>query len=68
MAPKLLVPLLLLSSLCPRGLCGEKSPEPVRLTKDGSFKQHLQWSPDGKKIAFISNRGGGYDIYMMEVK
>ena len=26
--------------------------EPVRITTDGSFKQHLQWSPDGTTIAF----------------
>src|SRR5262245_20342227 len=26
--------------------------EAIRLTKDGSFKQHLQWSPDGKKFLF----------------
>ena len=25
--------------------------EPLRLTKDRDFKQHLAWSPDGKKIA-----------------
>jgi TolB protein len=25
-------------------------PEPARLTTDGSFKQHLQWSPDGKTL------------------
>jgi TolB protein len=23
------------------------------------------WSPDGKKIAFVSNRGGVYQIYVM---
>jgi len=24
--------------------------EPVRVTKDASFKQHLQWSPDGSRF------------------
>src|SRR5579862_7712624 len=24
--------------------------DPIRLTKDGGFKQHLQWSPDGKRF------------------
>jgi Tol biopolymer transport system component len=23
------------------------------------------WSPDGKKIAFVSNRSGNYEIYVM---
>jgi TolB protein len=26
--------------------------EPVRVTKDSSFKQHLQWSPDGSRFLF----------------
>ena len=26
---------------------GARAGEPVRITSDGSFKQHLQWSPDG---------------------
>jgi Tol biopolymer transport system component len=26
------------------------------------------WSPDGKRIASISDRDGGHDVYMMEVK
>src|SRR5688500_10399846 len=34
--------------LCPLCLCGDSSP--LRLTTDGSFKQHLQWSPDGKRL------------------
>ena len=25
------------------------------------------WSPDGKQIAFVSNRAGAYQIYMMNV-
>jgi TolB protein len=26
------------------------------------------WSPHGKKIAFISNRDGGSDVYLIEAK
>jgi Tol biopolymer transport system component len=26
------------------------------------------WSPDGKRLAFVSNRDGGHDIYITEVK
>jgi hypothetical protein len=33
----------------PCGAGEPKAAEPARLTKDGSFKQHLQWSPDGRK-------------------
>jgi TolB protein len=34
-------------------LCGISSAaEPLRLTTDGSFKQNLQWSPDGKTLLF----------------
>ena len=25
------------------------------------------WRPDGKKIAFVSNRSGNYDIWMINV-
>ena len=26
------------------------------------------WSPDGKKLAFVSTRDGGSDVYVVEVK
>ncbi|MBY0228388.1 MAG: hypothetical protein K2W96_03815, partial [Gemmataceae bacterium] len=38
-----MVPLLLLMAL---------NADPVRLTRDGSFKQHLHWSPDGSRLLF----------------
>ena len=38
------------------------------LTNNKAQDNFAAWSPDGKKIAFISNRGGGYDVYVMEVK
>lgn len=30
-----------------------------------TFDQEPAWSPDGTKIAFISNRGGPYDVFVM---
>jgi TolB protein len=39
--------------------------EPVRLTKDGSFKQHLQWSPDGKTLLFTRIHQGKMSLWVM---
>ena len=39
--------------------------EPLRLTKDGDFKQHLAWSPDGKKFLFTRLHGGKMGIWTM---
>jgi TolB protein len=50
-----------LSSLCPLCLCGE----PTRLTKDGGFKQHLQWSPDGKRILMTRIHEGKMGLWVM---
>src|SRR5436189_233165 len=43
---RLLLATLVLPLCVLRALCGE----PIRLTTDGSFKQHLQWSPDDKTL------------------
>ncbi len=37
----------------------------VRLTTQPSHESLPMWSPDGKKIAFTSDRNGGQDIYIM---
>ena len=47
------------------------------MRKDGSDQQRLTtneakdttpaWSPDGKWIAFVSNRDGNYELYLIEV-
>src|SRR5436309_6534710 len=35
-----------------------RAAEPVRRTRDDDFKQHLQWSPGGKKFLFTRIHGG----------
>ncbi len=37
----------------------------VQLTKNSADDIHPDWSPDGSKIVFASNRSGNYDIYVM---
>jgi TolB protein len=39
--------------------------EPVRLTTDGSFKQHVQWSPDGKTLLFSRIHEGKMALWTM---
>jgi Tol biopolymer transport system component len=42
------------------------STNPVRLTKNSVPDDHPVWSPDGTKIAFVSERpGAGFAIFMM---
>jgi len=40
----------------------------VRITKTGGWKVQSSWSPDGRKIPFVSepNRSGNLEIYVME--
>jgi dipeptidyl aminopeptidase/acylaminoacyl peptidase len=38
--------------------------DPVRLTNAHKHDRHPRWSPDGKWIAFESNRGGSYQVYL----
>ena len=44
------------------------SGEAKRLTTAESYESVPVWSPDGKSIAFASDRNGGQDIYIMEAK
>ncbi|MCX6566533.1 MAG: hypothetical protein NTW38_08975 [Candidatus Aminicenantes bacterium] len=37
-----------------------------RLTRDPASDEFPRWSPDGRSIAFTSNRGGTYQIYVMD--
>ena len=39
--------------------------EPVRLTTDGDFKQHLQYSPDGKQVLFTRIHEGKMAVWVM---
>ena len=36
------------------------------LTDDKYFDRYPRWSPDGKKIAFASDRSGSYEIWTIE--
>lgn len=37
------------------------------LTSDKYFDRYPRWSPDAKRIAFASDRSGGYEIWMLNV-
>jgi TolB protein len=40
-------------------------PAAVRLTRDGSFKQHLQWSPDGKRLLLTRIHKGKMGLWVV---
>lgn len=70
---RLMRPLLVLFGLLPLSVplllrCGAAdppAPAAVRLTKDGDFKQHLQWSPDGKKLLMTRIHEGKMALWIM---
>lgn len=43
------------------------APEVTRLTRDGDFKQHLSWSPDGKRFLFTRIHQGKMGLWTMNV-
>lgn len=47
----------------PDGVCGR---EAIQMTQQPGTDRDPTWSPDGSQIAFISDRGGTNDIYIMD--
>jgi dipeptidyl aminopeptidase/acylaminoacyl peptidase len=39
---------------------------PKQITRDGESNQRPRWSPDSKRIAFISDRGGSSQVWLMD--
>lgn len=40
----------------------------TQLTKDAKTNVEARWSPDGSKIAFVSNRNGSFQAFIMDAK
>ena len=45
--------------------CALDGTDIIQLTSNAGNNEHPTWSPDGKLIAFASDRGGNYQIYIM---
>lgn len=43
------------------------TPKPVALTHDSFYKQGPMWSPDGKQLAYVSDKDGVENVYIMDV-
>src|SRR5262249_9103906 len=43
------------------------STEPRLLTNSGKKDRHPRWSPDGKTIVFVSNRGGSSQLWLLDL-
>jgi YD repeat-containing protein len=46
---------------------GPDGGDPVQLTDGGFDDREPRWSPDGRTIAFSSDRGGSYDVWTVDV-
>ncbi|OAI46366.1 hypothetical protein AYO44_02045 [Planctomycetaceae bacterium SCGC AG-212-F19] len=42
--------------------------DPVALTTAGKSSDHPEWSPDGATVAFVSNRAGKRDLWLLRVR
>jgi TolB protein len=40
----------------------------ARITTASNLEGNPAWSPDGKRIAFQSNRDGNYEIYVITLR
>ncbi|HKR15369.1 MAG TPA: protein kinase [Pyrinomonadaceae bacterium] len=38
------------------------------LTNDKFFDRYPRWSPDGKRVAFVSDRAGRYEVWMLDAE
>ena len=38
-----------------------------QLTSDASEQKNPAWAPDGKRIVYVSNEGGDYNIWVMSL-
>ena len=45
---------------------GSAGSTPRQITHDGESNQRARWSPDSRRIAFLSDRGGSSQIWLMD--
>jgi len=59
--------MLVLAAVFTTLLTDTPAADPVRVTTDGSFKQHVQWSPDGKTLLFTRIHQGKMALWTVGV-
>ena len=47
-------------------IVGLESGSPRQLTRDGMANSRARWSPDSRRIAYISDRGGSSQVWLMD--